>query len=153
MDITFGKHQGKSIETLVLKEPTYMAWIMAQSSPTEQMESVQKLAQQLASRFDNKLIINQCYGKSCGNQATCCMVYLNNVTSPYWWCDHCNPYQSGANSGKLQTVRTYQDALAHVDMYCKGRVTDARSLVRSLAQAKGLPGRITESQAQKFFAT
>lgn len=152
MEVTFGKHQGKSIETLVIKEPTYTAWMLLVESPTGQMKSVQKRARQLVSCFDDKPIIIECYGKGCGNRATRCTIYLNNVATPHWWCDECDPYQSGANPGKLQAVQTYQQALGHVDMYCKGRVTDARNLVRSLAQAKGLPARITEGNAKKFLS-
>jgi len=153
MEITFGKHAGKSIELLLLKEPEYIKWMLEQQNATGAMKRAQDEAKRLIARFNTKPFIKDCFGKpGAAHKATRCTVYGNNVTVPYWWCDSCNPYQSGANSGKLQAVSTYEEALNHVGFWCSGRSSDYKSLIKDLAQAKGLPARVGEKQAVAFFA-
>lgn len=153
MQITFGKHAGKSLELLILKQPDYIAWMLQQQNAHGAMKRVQEAAKRLMARFDAKPILKDCFGQpAAAHKATRCTVYQNNVTVPHWWCDTCDPYQSGANPGKLQVIRTYEEALAHVTFWCGGRASDYKSLVKDLAQAKGLPARVGEKQAAAFFA-
>jgi len=108
-------------------------------------------AQRLIKIFDSKPCQTECYGKDCSKSATYCTVYKSNVYTPYWWCEDCDPYEQGADEGKLQVVGTYQDAINHCSMYCTTR--DAiKDLIKTLAQAKGLPNRVGEAQAERFFA-
>jgi hypothetical protein len=67
-------------------------------------------------------------------------------------CDECNPDPIGVLEGRIQIVETYMDALTHVGNYCKSRKSDYRFLIRAFAQAKGLPKRVGEAQAQAFFS-
>ncbi len=52
----------------------------------------------------------------------------------------------------FRTVITYTEALGHIQNYCGGRKGDLNFLIRILAEAKGLPKRVGEKQAQEFFA-
>jgi hypothetical protein len=153
MILSFGKkHAGKSLELLVLKEPDYIKWMLEQKNPGAAMKRAQDEAKRLIAKFDAMPFTENCSGHTGSpHPATRCTVYGNNVRGPYWWCDACNPYQSGANPGKLQEVRSYGQALRHVASFCGGRVSDYKSLIRDLAAAKGLPSRVGEKQAQAFF--
>lgn len=152
MKIGFGKHAGKTIELLVLKEPDYIAWMLAQETRAgSSMENAQMEANRLIAMFDRKPYIKKCFGRNCTQTATCCTVYNSNVLSPYWWCDNCSPYQSGASPGKLFVLRTYSEAISHADRY-SGVKSDYKSIIRSMAEAKGLPARVGAKQAAQFFA-
>lgn len=151
MQVTFGKHAGKSVELLMIKEPGYVKWVLEQQSPTGAMAKVKSYIQQLIKTFDAKPFIGkECWAKSCNKSATRFTVYLDNI-DPYWWCGTCDPYQTGANSGKLQSPIGYTSALEHVELYCRSRKSDYMDIFKMISQAKGLPARVGETQAQKFF--
>jgi hypothetical protein len=151
VNIDFGKYAGKPLELLVLKEPGYVAWILKQQSAAGRMKSVQIEAKRLIALFNAKPFLKDCFGQSHGpRKATRCSVYGSSVNAPYWWCSTCNPYESGAAPGKLQSVATYESALRHVDFFYGGRGADYKSLIRALAEAKGLPSRVGEKQAKVF---
>lgn len=149
MAISFGPERGKSVEITMLKRPDFISWTLgAESGPAAQLALT---ARSLMVKFDSKPILKSCDGRGCSSQATRCTVYQNNVFTPYWWCDSCDPYSNGALPGKLQVIRTYNDALKHVTQYCQGSRADCRQLIIELARAKGLPKRVGETQAQAFF--
>ena len=150
MLVTFGKHDGKSVEWLVLKESDYIKWILSQSASGKILQ-IQKHAAALVKKFDAKPLLNQCRAEDCSEKAIRATVYLDNLL-PEWWCAECNPYQLGANAGKLQSISTYSQALTHVELYCRGRKSDSAEIIKYLAQAKGLPSRVSESHAQAFFS-
>ena len=150
MNINFGKHSEWSVEMLVLKDPNYVKWIMAQQNPSGRMPAVQQECRRLVNRFDRKPFVERCCSKGCDQWATRASVYKNNI-NPILWCDACDPYQMGADRGKLQILRTYGEALRHVVAHCKGNQGSSRSLIKAFAQAKGLPHRVGEKQAQAFF--
>jgi hypothetical protein len=58
---------------------------------------------------------------------------------PFWWRDNCAPYETGANSGKLQIIRTCRDALQHVEIYCADKKADQVLAIKYLAPGKGMP--------------
>ncbi len=148
MNVTFGKHSGKSVEELVLKDPSYISWVLKQSA-SGAMLAVKNHAKTLIEKFDAKPFQLKCH--SCKANATWATVYMDNV-APYWWCDSCDPYQLGANSGKLQSIRTYGDAARHVEHYCTAQKSCHTELVKHLARAKGLPTRVTAQALASFFA-
>lgn len=151
MKIGFGKHSDKSVAVLVLKEPGYISWALSQENPNGPLARVKGEAQRLISIFDSKPVQKQCCGCSCTNQATRCSVYRYNVCQPFWWCDACDPYQTFAAQGTLSTIKTFRNA---VD-FCASPGTirkDLKNLIVTMAQAKGLPKRVTEAQAAAFFA-
>jgi hypothetical protein len=151
VQVTFGKHVGKSVELLMLKEPAYIKWVLDQQSPTGAMAKVKLHIQQLIQVFDKKSFAGkQCWAETCVKPATRFSVYLGNL-DPCWWCNTCDEYQRGANPGKLQTPINYQSALQHVKNYCKGRKSDYTGIIKMISQAKGLPSRVSETKAQEFF--
>lgn len=151
MQVEFGKHVGKSVEFLMLKEPSYIKWVLEQQSPTGAMAKVKSYIQQLIEIFDKKPFTGkQCCAKKCKQPATRFTVYLDNL-DPCWWCNTCDPYQKGANSGKLQSPINYRSALQHVELYCRNRKSDYTDIIKMISHAKSLPNRIGEAQAQKFF--
>lgn len=79
-------------------------------------------------------------------------VYLNNVTTPYWWRDNCEPYQSGANNGKPQQIKTHPQAVQHIELYCGGKSESLKSIIRSMAIAKGLAVRAGDKKVQELFS-
>lgn len=152
MKINFGKHSGKSLEILILKDPSYIKWILAQTSPKGEMAVIKTHAKKLIAIFDAKPITNKnCWAfRECHNKATKLTVYRDNI-DPYWWCDTCDPYQTGANPGKLQSPVHYVSALEHVEAFCSDKKSSHSKIIKTIARAKGLPMRVGEAQAQKFF--
>lgn len=137
------------MELLVLKEPPYIDWLFKEHA-TGRLRDLQVYGRSLIEHFDKKQIQTKCFVKGCSAHATRFSVYKDNI-APIWWCDECNPYQLGALDGRLQILRTYQDSLLHAQIYCT-RAADMKTLITSLARAKGLPQRVGELQAAKFFA-
>jgi hypothetical protein len=150
MQVTFGKYAGTSLELLMLRAPEYIHWIVQQSATGALLE-LKSEALKLMKKFDAKPFNQVCHSRTCRLGATRATVYGDSLV-PYWWCANCDPYGSGANAGKLQIVRTYADALSHVEFYCSGHKSDYGKLIRDLAEAKGLPVRVGEKKAQFFFA-
>lgn len=150
MQVTIGKNAGKSVELLVLKDPAYVQWLL-DTQASGKLLQIKQHAQSLIRKFDAKPLSTRCYGRACSKPATRATVYLDNLV-PYWWCASCDAYEAGANDGKLQFISTYGQALEHVQFYCKGRKSDAAEIIKYFAQAKGLPARVGEQQAQQFFA-
>ena len=148
MAITFGKHKGKSEEVAVLGWPDYVSWVLAQPNPSGPMIPLAARFRALIEAFDRKPLVKTC---RCGKPATRFSLYRNDVTA-YWWCDTCDPYSAGAIEGRLSTGRTYRDALNHVRITCGDAKTMARAVVRTLAEAKGLPKRLSAKAAVAFFS-
>lgn len=150
MQAVVGTHKGKSMESLVLKEPSYVQWLLGQASATGGLLAMRNEAKNLVQAFDQKPYKVRCWGTNCRRTATRLSVHGNS--DPHWWCDTCDPYQDGAADGKLQIFRNYSQALFHVEFFCAGRKSDYRDLVKSMAQAKGLGTRVGETQAKAFFS-
>lgn len=143
-----GVHKGKLVEELVIKEPAYVHWLLGQS-PTGGLLGMKIEAKNLIKKFDGKPYTVKCFNR-CGNPVARLSVYGDSIV-PMWWCTNCDPYDQGANDGKLQIFSHYVDALDHVQMYCDGKKGDYRSLIKSMAKAKGLPARVGEPQLEAFF--
>ncbi len=151
MIITIGKHKGKSVSEVVLKHPQYVKWVLEQTDATGQLKTIQKEMFRLIEIFNSKPFAKKCYGNNCNNSATRCSAYADNFQSLYWWCNNCNPYQSGANEGKLYSISTYQNALAYVQIVHNNSITVSSALIKRLAQEKGLPTRVKKGDIEKFF--
>jgi hypothetical protein len=52
--------------------------------------------------------------------------------------------------GLLTGGRTYQEAMDYAELCCLGK-HHTKNLIRSLAEAKGLPKRVGYGQAEEFF--
>jgi hypothetical protein len=150
MFITFGKHQGKSPQLLLLKYPDYALWMLREERATGNFASVQTELRRLIRLFDDKPILVPCLGADCENIATRGTVYWGGAHFS-WWCDDCDPCQLGASRGKLSIVQSFAHVIHHVGTNCKGEKPILRALIRRLAQAKGLAERVGEKQARDFF--
>lgn len=151
MIVTFGKHRGQSVGSLILKEPDYIVWLLSEKKLLGPALQAKNEAVRLIHLFDAKLFQKKCSGDRCTSLSTRCTVYQTSVSNPQWWCDSCDPYQMGADGGKLQLINTYCDAIGHVGMYCNGRKESYRLLLKALVKAKGLPDRLSETQVSDFF--
>lgn len=148
MNLHFGKYVGKTTQLLVLKEPQYVHWLLGENPSGPLLAAKSQIIKHIAA-FDGKPLTTNCLG--CKSPACLCTVY-DNAVSPMWWCDACDPYQQGAVNGRLTELRTYRDALSHVKWRCGERTTDYRELIKTMAQAKGLPARVGAAQTESFLS-
>jgi hypothetical protein len=154
MLVTFGKkHQGKTVESLILKEPDYIKWVLEQPNPTGGLARVKAEALRLIGIFDQKPIMGPCNGHGCKQPPVRFSAYAGNSEALYQWCDSCNPYEAGAVSGKLAEIKTYRDALRHVEWTDGGVKSGYKAIVKAMALRKGLPKRSGDAQVKAFFAT
>jgi hypothetical protein len=138
------------VELLILKDPDYVAWVLGHRGAVGRLAEVQGEALRLIALFDARPVVARCHGQGCEERAAYGCVYRGAVR-PTWWCPGCDPHQQGATPGTLRVLATYLDAVGHVETSCNGRRDDLRFLVRALAQAKGLPERVSEDAAEQFF--
>jgi hypothetical protein len=151
MLVNFGKHEGKTVEMLVLKEPDYVKWVLYQPSPSGELERIRSETLRLIAIFDHKPILGSCTGRECVNSPVRFSAYAGSSETLYTWCGSCDPYEAGANSGRLTDIYTHPDALAHVDRTERGVRSGYRAIVKAMAVAKGLPNRSGEAQVRAFF--
>jgi hypothetical protein len=151
MKIDIGKHKGKSVGMVVLKHPDYVKWVLEKSDAEGQLRDIQMEMRRLLSVFNSKPFNKKCAGTNCNKPVAKCTVYRDNVYGPHWWCANHNPYESGANTGTLYEIRTYGDVVRYVKRVCGNRKSASVSLIKSLAQAKGLPNRVGENEVSRFF--
>jgi hypothetical protein len=146
MIISFGRHKGISGEMLILRDPSYVKWILIEEGDSEQFIKVQNEMYRLISKFDAKPFIKNCL--ACNERvATRVSIYKGDFDH-LEFCNICDPYDWGATPGKLVICKKYMDILWYIDY---GRRSGLRRLLRSVAQSKGLPHRITEKRAKIFF--
>lgn len=151
--VTVGKHKGKSVAALVLKEQKYLRWVLDHPNLTGGLALVRDEARHLLSIFDAKPLQKSCYGdrNNCTNPVTYATAYKGDSSGLCFWCDSCDPYDLGAAPLRLTEIRTYEDALNHVRSRCGDYDVEYKGIVRALAAAKGLPKRCGEAQAASFF--
>jgi hypothetical protein len=147
MRFSKGKHEGKAFEEVLLKDPAYAQWLTTKGAP-----ALAKEFHKLIRLFDQKPMTVPCV--ECGNTATRATGYTGS-RALFFWCESCNPRRSGASvaaSSKLHLVRTFNDAMQHIDKTLNGDQTAKAKIVRYLAEAKGLPKRVDEDAALAFFS-
>lgn len=139
-----GKYEGLSGEQMVLKHPDHVQWYLQEYPKTTWSDEYRRLLH----RFDAKPFVSRCTG--CKGEATRMSAYRGE-DGLLPWCDDCNPYRLGANDGKLVIVTTCAQALRHIDGTAEGNRNFKRRIIRGLAEAKGLPARVTVASAAAFF--
>ena len=149
MYFKFGKHSDKSVEMIILKDPAYIAWILTVRNPKGRIPMIRIEAQRLIRIFDAKPFLRNCQERECTKPATRLTVYTDNVYTPMWWCEDCDPYQMGARDGKLSLIKTYHDALLHQFQFHTPK-SFLKGLVRIIAVEKGLPKRVSVKEAEEF---
>jgi hypothetical protein len=152
MQINFGKHVGKKTEEVVLKHASYVEWVMSEPRANPQFAAVQSDVRCLIKILDAKPFFGKCSSIGCGHAVTKLTAYIDNYEDLYGWCDYCDPYSSGANTGKLSEVSTYADIIKHVRLRCGATKGGYDRIVKEYAKWKGLPSRVSASTAVQFFA-
>jgi hypothetical protein len=145
MLIETGRHALRTTQLVVLKRPDRVQWLLRNYPDNKLVPDFELLIE----IFDLKPLLETCY--RCERQAVCASVACGTGRGLHFWCDHCNPYGTGARSGSLGVVHTFEDALRHADRTCEARRRAKRDLVKGLARAKGLPARVGARQAEAFF--
>jgi len=148
MLLGIGKHKELTTQLVLLKHPDYVAWALDESS-TGRLAQIVSAFRRHAAVLNAKPFVTRC--RQCKAVATRGS-YYQGTTDGQWWCDECDPYSLGAVEGRLRMVKSYNDALLHVQWTCDGRKSDYRSIIKDLSQAKGAPKRLGEAQAQEFLA-
>lgn len=145
MDISSGKHQGKTSQMVVLNHPDYVVWYIHEL-PNAKLSAA---FDQHIKKMDARAFTAKCF--HCKGQAARATAYEGDPGLMFW-CDTCNPYGAGAVQGKLRLIRTFSDAVRHINATADGHKAFMKEIVRGLAEGKGLPKRVGESQAAAFFA-
>jgi hypothetical protein len=151
MQITFGKCEGKTAQEVVLKQASYVKWVLDQTA-SGSLGNLQLEMERLIARLDNKPYACKCSKAGCTRPVSCLTAYANNDADLYPWCTICDPYTLGANSGKLTTVTSYKEMLSHVTIRCGATKGGYDRIVKAYARSKGLPARVGAASAAAFFA-
>lgn len=141
MNLCFGQSCGLSIESILVRDPGRLLWVLAQTPRTRQFAKMQDEVMDAVSRFDAIPFTVLCSNDGCERRATCGSVYKHSIQCR-WWCDTCDPLQSGASPSKLVMIAGFREAACYVNTFCNGRQADLKRLVRILAKAKGLADRV-----------
>lgn len=146
MRLQYGRYQGRTAEALLLRAPDYALWVLRHQPEGK----LARCFHDLMTAFDARPIERQCQG--CSAQATRASA-LPGRSELYFFCEACALYPAGAPLGAADNLRTIGDLAQHVERTTRRRATvRLRAMVRRLAEAKGLPRRITEANAAAFFA-
>lgn len=146
MRLQYGRYQGRTAETLLLRAPDYALWVL-RHQPDGRLA---KHFRALIAALDARPLQTRC--QACDGAATRAAA-IPERPELYFFCDRCALYPDAAPLGAAQDLRTLADLAAHVERTARRRPTARlRSFVRRMAQAKGLPRRITEPAAEAFFA-
>lgn len=146
-DYPINPHKGKLIETVVLKYPDLIYW-MAEKDPPHGSEWLPGYIGKCADLFDAKPFTRECARRTCTRTATRFSLYPDS-TKPMFWCATCDPEQFGAHD--LTVSSRYYDALRHIGLSSSPTRHGHRNVIRSLAEAKGLTGNMTEKKIIQFF--
>lgn len=146
MRLQYGRYQGRTAETLLLRAPDYALWVLRHQPDGRLAHHFRDLM----AAFDARPLERAC--QACGRGATRAAA-LPERCELYFFCDGCALYPDAAPLGAAQDLRTLADLADHVERTARRRaIPRLRALVRRMGQAKGLPRRITEPAAGAFFA-
>jgi hypothetical protein len=142
MDFRTGKYAGKSFEVVLLKDPAYAHWLSIKGQL-----GIAKEFQKLIKWFDEKPMTAPCV--KCGNTATRATGYDGGTgLKLLFYCENCDDPWIDEAQGRL--IRTFNDAIKFIDDTRKGKKTAKQAIIRKLAEAKGLPKRISAEAAHDF---
>lgn len=150
MNLYFGQSCGLSIESTLVRDPDRLLWVLAQTPRTRQFAKMQNEVMDAVARFDAIPFTVPCSNDSCERQVTRGSVYRGSLQCR-WWCDTCDPLQSGAPPSKLVMIAGFREAACYANTFCNGRQADLKQLVRMLAKAKGLADRAGQREIESFF--
>lgn len=142
MDFSFGKHEDKSVAWVLLSHPDYLKWMKEQGmTDKKEYQFALKLLQILEEKPFSKV---RCSGSCKGsNDVTRLSLYQGRNNMNMWFCDSCDPYECGAISGKLSTIKTFNAFL--------NNGTQKNGLLKTYCKAKGVPDRKTNASLKTYF--
>jgi hypothetical protein len=145
MEMMSGKHQGKTTEEILLKEPDYAVWYMGEYPESRAGRDFRRLEK----AFDAKPFVAEC---RCGQKAVRVSGYRGSPLLMFW-CAECSPTGSGAEPQKLRyPVNTYRAVLEHISLTADGYKNWKKDIVRGLAEGKGLKTPLSKKKLAAFFA-
>jgi hypothetical protein len=152
-EMLFGRHKGVKIETEVIRYPDYACWVL-DNLHGESNRWLCWYIENLIKQFDEKpfshaVCTGKREGKPCPLPVTRLTLYRNS-SSPQFWCADCNPEDYSLNRGMITEVCGYRESLFQVCVEV-GTWRAQRSLIDSMARAKGLTGNKTDAACLKFF--
>jgi len=147
------KHKGESVAEVLIKDASYVKYVLSVTETEGLMTSIRDEMIRLINIFNSKPFLQNCWGDNhkCGEVATGATAYKEDYIGLYWWCNDCDPYQSGASMGTLHAITSYEDVLKYVYMVLNNNGKDSEALIKRLAQEKGLPKRLSKGGIEKFF--
>lgn len=149
MNLIFNDVNFRANPVLLLRHPDKVLEVLrAEATHGSPMENKAAALRQLIILFDRIPFTKKCCG--CSQPATYCTVHGEKLDL-WGWCNVCDPFCYGAFPGKLQFIRSFDDAVHHVRSRCKNRKGDLKCLVRKLGEAKGVPKHLTEGRARRYF--
>jgi hypothetical protein len=151
MLLTFGKHFGRLLEAVVLKEPAYVRLMLSYEGANGPLARAQEEALRLIEIFDARPFLLPCTNPDCHRTATCCWLFYYSF-SPKWWCGKCDLPQTLPCPDLLYLFGTYGAAASYIETAYYPREEGMRRLIRLMAEAKGLPEGFTDRAAEEFFA-
>jgi len=134
-----GKHAGQEAAYVLLRDPGHAAFIMDRYPDGKATKEFKRLAAVLDAKSFSQLCT------TCSQTATRATTYAGGP-SLYFWCDDCDVHGMGATEGKLIVVRRFKDVLR----YGANTRGEQKSVIKSLAEAKGCPARLTQAAAKAF---
>lgn len=150
-EISFGKYKGELPGAVLIKDPDYVEWVLGKKDAHGSLKELRGEFIRLIKIFDSADFETICEASKCMQKATRCTAYRHNYASLHWWCDECDPYSSGASQGKLRELRSYMGALRYLRSERLRSKKDKETLIRKLAQDKGIGKRLTKKAVQDFF--
>ena len=145
MRLRYGRHKGRTTESLLLRAPDYALWMLSVNPASR----VSRAFRSLIAVLDAKPFVGSC--QRCGRPATRAAAFAQS-SRLLLFCDGCTLYPHDPPVGLSSHIRTVDEAVAHVERHCRRRLRrETRAIVRNLARAKGLPPRVTEEVAEAFF--
>ena len=142
--LKYGPHAGQFAEQVVLRDPEYCLWWLAE----RQESALANIFRGLISQFDERRIQEPC--SRCGRPASCAHAPPGGSQMAAY-CSPCSTFSLIA--GPASVVRVYEDAVRHVALTCpRGHRIVLQRTVGALAALKGAPARTTKAAAIRWFA-
>ena len=135
-----------SIEEKVLKRPDYAQWMRTKHPESPAGTRINCLIV----LFDLKPYQVLCRG--CSRLARKAVVERGLASHLSFLCDDNCQNDYGIRNGTLCVLPNYIHALCYVEFECDGSKVAQRSIIREMAEAKGLPKQTGKAGAAKFFA-
>lgn len=152
MRMPIGKHKGKLIEWLLLKEPFYMQVMMGRFG---QDDNITIYANDRIEHFNSKPFLGKCKHENEDGTIDLLPITIMSVYVPsdipgsiMWFCDSCWESFDKANGAP---VRTYEDAILHGDTWFHRTKRATNRLLEYMYRAKGLSGKLTAKALIEFF--